>query len=145
MIQNIIQTDEGYRVTIDGVEMFAPNAPGNRHYQMVQEAIASGATVTVEQPRAIVPDLTFAQLLIGLVAEGWITEAEGEAWLSGNVPSAVNALIGTLPANQRFAAKARAVRPSVVMRADPLVNALGVAQGKTAAELDAFFTAYAQV
>lgn len=146
MIKNIIQTQNGYRATIDGVEFFIPNAPGNRHYQMVQDAIAAGATVIMEAPPAPpVPDLSFAQLLIGLVAEQWITEAEGEAWLAGTVPAAALALIDTLPANQRFAAKARAVRPSVVLRADPLVNALGAAQGKTAAELDTFFTTYSQV
>ena len=89
--------------------------------------------------------LSFAQMLIGLVTEQWITEAEGEAWLTGTVPAVVSALIDTLPVNQRFAARARAVRPSAVLRADPLVNALGQAQGKTAEELDAFFTTYAQV
>ena len=89
--------------------------------------------------------LSFAQMLIGLVAEQWVTEAEGEAWLTGTTPAAVTALIDTLPANQRFAAKARAVRPSVVMRTDPLVIALATMQGKTAEELDAFFTTYAQV
>lgn len=87
--------------------------------------------------------LSFAQLLIGLVTEGWITEAEGEAWLAGTLPAAVLALIDTLPAAQQFAAKARAARPSVVVRSDPLVTDLGAAQGKTAAELDAFFTTYA--
>lgn len=89
--------------------------------------------------------MTFAQLLIGLVAEGWITEAEGEAWLAGTLPAAVLAVIGTLPAQAQFAAKARAARPSVVERLDPLVAALAAAQGKTAAEIDAFFTAYAAV
>lgn len=87
--------------------------------------------------------LTFAQLLIGLVAEEWITEAEGEAWLAGTLPAAVLALIATLPAGQRFAARARAVRPSVVLRLDPLVVALAAAQGKSEAELDTFFATYA--
>ena len=45
----------------------------------------------------------------------------------------------------RFAAKARAARPSVVLRADPLVNALAQARGLTAAQLDAFFATYAQI
>lgn len=94
---------------------------------------------------APIPDLTFAQLMIGLVAEGWITEAEGDAWLTGTLPAAASALIDTLPEGQRFAAKARAVRPSVVLRADPLVNTLGAAQGKTPEQMDAFFTTYAQV
>lgn len=89
--------------------------------------------------------LTFAQLLIGLVAQGWITEAEGEAWLAGTLPAAVLAVIATLPAPAQFAAKARAARPSIIERSDPLVAALGAAQGKTDTELDAFFTTYATV
>jgi hypothetical protein len=93
-----------------------------------------------------VPDaISFAQLLIGLVSEQWITEAEGEAWLAGTLPAPVLALIATLPAEQQFPAKARAIRPSEVLRADPLVNLLGVAQGKTGEDLDQFFRTYAQV
>jgi hypothetical protein len=89
--------------------------------------------------------ISFAQMLIGLVSEQWITEAEGEAWLTGTLPAAVLGLISTLPANQRFAARARAVQPSVVMRNDPLVAALGAAQGKTTEQMDDFFRTYAQV
>ncbi len=89
--------------------------------------------------------LSFAQLLIGLVAEGWITEEEGDSWLMGSPPVGVLALISTLPQEHRFAAKARAVRPSAVLRSDPLVQALGAAQGKTPEELDVFFTVYSGV
>jgi hypothetical protein len=92
---------------------------------------------------APVPDLSFAQLMIGLVSEGWITTAEGEAWLTGTLPAPVLALIGTLPEAQRFAAKARAIRPTVVERADPLVVMLGKAQGKEAEDMDNFFRKYA--
>lgn len=146
MIENIIQTSHGYRATINGVEWSIPDAPGNRHWQMVQDAIAGGASVTVEQaPAAPVPNLTFAQLLIGLVTEQWITEADGEGWLTGTLPAAVTAVIDTLPEGQRFAAKARALRPSEVLRSDPLVAAMGLAAGKTEAEIDAFFTTYAGV
>lgn len=41
--------------------------------------------------------LTFYQLLIGLVSEGWITEVEGEDWLTGNLPEAVLKAILDLP------------------------------------------------
>lgn len=103
------------------------------------------AWVAGNAPSAPVPQsLTFAQLLIGLVAEGWITEAEGDAWLEGRIPAAARGLIGTLPQAQRFAAKARAARPSIVLRNDPLVTALAAAQGR-ADDLDRFFTTYAAV
>jgi hypothetical protein len=89
--------------------------------------------------------LSFAQLLIGLVTEQWITEAEGEAWLAGTLPFAVLTVIDGLFVEQRFPAKARALRPSEVLRADPLVTAMGTAAGKTEAEIDAFFLNYSFV
>lgn len=89
--------------------------------------------------------LSFPQMLIGLVTEGWITETEGEAWLTGTLPAAVDALIGTLPTNIRFAARARAIRPSEVVRTDVIVLALADEQDKSPEEMDAFFTTYAAV
>jgi hypothetical protein len=89
--------------------------------------------------------ITFRQLLIGLVAEGWITEAEGDAWLIGTIPAAASALVASLPEGQRFAARASIIRPSVILRADPLVAALAAAESKTSAELDQFFIEYAQI
>lgn len=89
--------------------------------------------------------LSFAQLLIGLVTEAWITEAEGDAWADGTLPAAVLTLIASLPASEQFAARTRAKRPSEIIRTDPLVIALGAAQGKTVEEIDTFFVTYAQV
>lgn len=86
--------------------------------------------------------LSFGQLLIGLVAERWITEAEGEAWLGGTPPAAALALVAGLPAAQRFPARVRIMRPSVVLRLDPLVRGLAQAEGKTEADLDRFFVTY---
>ena len=96
-------------------------------------------------PVSVPASISFAQLLIGLVAEGFITEAEGEAWLAGTLPAAVLLVIDGLPADQRFAAKVRAIRPSEVLRSDPLVAAMNVAAGKTDEELDQFFRTYAGV
>lgn len=89
--------------------------------------------------------LTFAQLLIGLVTEEWITQAEGEAWLTGTPPADVLTLIAALPTEQQFPALARAVRPSEVLRLDPLVVAMASFEGKTPEEVDTFFTTYAMV
>lgn len=90
-------------------------------------------------------EITFAQLLIGLVAEGWITGDEGKLWLSGKPPAVVEQLISQLPEGQQFPAYARAVSPSVVKRSDPLVVALGEFSGKTAQDMDAFFDKYSKV
>lgn len=105
--------------------------------------VAAQATAALDARSSM--SISFAQLLIGLVTEGWITEAEGEAWLTGTLPAPVLSLIATLPASQQFPAKARALRPSEVVRSDALVVALGTAQGKTDGELDTFFTTYAQI
>ena len=99
---------------------------------------------TPPDPR-LAMELTLAQLLIGLVTEGWITRAEGEAWLDGVLPLAVTAIIATLPASQQFASTARAKRPSVIMRLDGLVTVLAATQGRSDAQMDAFFTTYAAI
>jgi hypothetical protein len=142
MIESILKTATGYRATIDGTDWTIPDDAANRYRQAVLAAIAAGADVADEViAPAQTTQITFAQLLIGMVTEGWITEAEGEAWLTGTPPAPVLALIGQLPAGKRFAAKARAIRPSVVLLSDPTVQALGAMQGKSA-ELPAFFNTY---
>jgi hypothetical protein len=74
MITNIIQTKTGYRATIDGVEWSIPDAPGNRHWQMVQDAIANGAVVTQEQPPIVTPD----PKLVGIEFEGIMCSATAQ-------------------------------------------------------------------
>jgi hypothetical protein len=86
--------------------------------------------------------ITFAQLVIGLVAADWITEAEGDGWITGTLPPPVLALIAQRPAGQRFAARALALRPDVVRRSDQLITALGAALGKSSTQIDAFFNTY---
>jgi len=134
-----------YSADIDGT-LWSGITPASRFYPELEAAIAAGEPVgTPPAPPVVIPDLSFAQLLIGLVTEGWITEAEGGGWLVGTLPAPVLAVIATLPSGQQFAAKARAIRPSAVVRADPLVAALAAAEGKSSADIDAFFTTYSGV
>lgn len=91
------------------------------------------------QPEPPLPMITFAQLIIGLVSNQFITEAEGEAWLAGTLPAAVLAVIAQLPPEMRFAAKARALRPSQVDPNDQLVGALCAARNLSAAQKRQFF------
>jgi hypothetical protein len=111
----------------------------------VQRLAVAINQVPLPAPPPRIPNLSFAQLLIGLVTEGWITEAEGEGWLVGTLPDPVLLVISMLPTNQQFAAKARAIRPSEIIRDDPLVAALATAEGKTSAEIDDFFLTYSGV
>lgn len=96
-------------------------------------------------PDPVPMSMSFAQLMIGLVAEQWITEDEGRMWLTGTLPPQVVSTINLIPAEQRFAATARATRPSIVNRNDPLVQMMALAQGRSDAELDDFFRTYASV
>jgi len=100
---------------------------------------------TASNPKPVPEAISFAQLLIGLVSEQWITETAGEEWLQGILPSAVLVTINLLPREQQFAAKARAARPSEIRRDDPLVGMMAAAQGKTVEEVDDFFRTYASV
>jgi hypothetical protein len=90
--------------------------------------------------------LSFSQLLIGLVTEQWISAEEGRAWRDRTaLPPAVAGLIATLPEEQRFAAETRAIAFTEALRLDPLVEALGAAEGKTPEELDQFFLTYSNI
>lgn len=124
----------GHVMVLDGVGPMFDQIMSN--LQRLGQAIDQ---IPLDAPPPRIPNLSFAQLLIGLVAEGWITESEGEAWLVGTLPFVVLLVIDSLPVEQRFAAKARAIRPSEIIRDDPLVSMLAVAQGKTPEEIDAFF------
>ncbi len=120
---------------------------GVSRMSMLATSVPDGVTI---EPADVIPEpvpesITFAQLLIGLVMEGWITQPEGEAWLIGTLPSAVETLIASLPTNQQFIARALATRPSAIYRADSLVAALASAEGKTESEIDDFFRTYALV
>jgi hypothetical protein len=141
----ILTTPNTYTADIDGT-IWSNITPVSRFYAEVEAAIAAGEPVDTLPVLVIpTPDLSFPQLLIGLVAEQWITEADGEAWLTGTLPTAVLEVISSLPTEMQFPAKARALRPSMIVRADPLVAALATYEGKTPEELDEFFLTYSQV
>lgn len=91
-----------------------------------------------------ITSLTFAQLMTGLVTEEWITEAEGDAWLDGNLPQPVLDLIDGFPVAQRFGVKARAKRFITADINDPLVVQMATLQDKVE-ELPAFFNTYGSV
>lgn len=145
MNQHFIDANGNYFVAIDPIEtpdgasVVSPRPAA--HWRFSQGRWVEGE----RDPQPVVQTMSFPQLLTGLVAEGWITEAEGDAWLEGKLPASVLGLIATLPEGQRFNAKAKASRPSYIDRSDPLVAMMGAGQGKTAQQIDAFFSTYGSV
>lgn len=138
---NIIKlVPAGGQFSLPNGDVVSPAYAGweNGEYALVEAPIEPAPPPA---PEPVPSSMSFAQMLIGLVTENWITEAEGNQWLMGSLPSAVLDVIATLPPEQQFAARARATRPSEVLRSDPLVNALGTNQE----ELDKFFRTYAGV
>lgn len=113
------------------------------------DALAMGPAPYVApppRPEPVPRAITFAQLLIGLVTEKWITVEEGRAWRDRvSLPAQVQWVIQALPEEEQFAAETRALAPSEILRADPLVAAMGEAAGKTEEEMDDFFRTYANV
>lgn len=102
-------------------------------------------------PPPVPQELSFAQFVVGLTETGWITDAEAEAWLAGNaLPAGVELALGQIPAQAggqkpRLRARARALRPSVVMRNNELLAMMAAQRGATAEQLDDMFRTYAAI
>jgi hypothetical protein len=54
MITQITKTEGGYEIILDGQTLIVPEAGGNRHYQMVLEAIEAGQLV-LDPPAPLPP------------------------------------------------------------------------------------------
>jgi hypothetical protein len=95
--------------------------------------------------------LSFAQFVVGLTETDWITDAEAEAWLAGNaLPAAVDAALAQIPAQAggqkpRLRARARALRPSTVVRTNELLALMAQSRGATQEQLDDLFRTYAKI
>lgn len=103
-------------------------------------------------PDPVPQELSFAQFIVGLTEQGWVTQTEANNWLTAtSLPAAVEAAIATLPetapdgSKPRLRARARALRPSVILRTNELLLMMAAMRGATAAQLDDFFRFYAGI
>ncbi|UOF80323.1 hypothetical protein [Caudoviricetes sp.] len=140
----IKRVPEFAQFTLPNGDVVSPAYAGwdNGEYALVEAPIEPAPIPDPTAERASM-SLSFAQLMIGLVAANWLDQAQAELWLSGTLPPAVMSTISLLPVEQQFAAKAKAMRPSSIDRMDPLVKMMALAQGRSDAELDDFFRTYA--
>lgn len=126
---NIVQTASGFRATFEGQEWTIPTDPANRHYQMIQAAIAGGAEVTIEvSPSSVPQEVSRFQAKEALRQAGLLDQADAAVAASGNA---------TL---QNAWANANTFK-----RSSPGINALAPAIGLDDAGLDALFIAAAGI
>jgi hypothetical protein len=120
---------------------------------MVDVNVVTGpawAGVEIDEP--VPPSITKRKLLLGLMADGWITPVEAEAWADNTaLPGPINDVIDAMPAEQRPAARITAKTMSVAERNNPLLRAAAQAAMPEASEaeidaaLDQAFIAWAKL
>jgi hypothetical protein len=111
----------------------------------VAPLISGQSIAAYSAPVAPVPaSVTRRQMILGLVAAGYITSAEGiAAAQSGAVPAAVQAVINTLPdQSSKDAATITWASMSICERSNSLVAALAAANSLTSAQVDALFQSW---
>jgi hypothetical protein len=97
-------------------------------------------------PRPVPNVISRRQLLIALAAAGLIDTGEAiAAAKTGEVPVLIDAFFSTLPPAQQTAARITWATMTQVERHHPLVQAVIDAQLATAEQVDALFTAAAQL
>lgn len=89
---------------------------------------------------AVPPEITDRQFFQAAALAGMITKDEAIAMMaSGVIPAALNSAMSVLPADQQFAAKMKIIGARLFQRADPFLNVLGGAMGKSSADIDGLF------
>ena len=90
--------------------------------------------------------LTRRQVIIGMVLEGLISQAEGIAMSTAKTPpAAVETMLAAMPEPQQTVARITLADFTVAYRLDPMVALFQTAGGLTDAQMDAFFVGYAAV
>lgn len=80
------------------------------------------------------------QFIAACAALGYITEAEAESWAAGNaLPAAVLAMIASLPQQEQFPARLRALAMTEAERDSPMIAAALSVLGLSEAARDDLF------
>lgn len=146
----LIDNATGLVVSRTIVEGGAPPAPSGHTYVLSETAIIgqhwNGADFDPLPPPAAPPpapvpkSITRRQLILALLAGGFITSAEAlAAAQSGTAPAFIAAQFNALPEPQKTAAFITWATMSVCERSDPLLAAVAATRGLTDAELDDYF------
>lgn len=139
-IDPIIQSYSPVAFWIDQITPRAEVVAGVSGVVEVQTAPPAGPPTLAD----LLP-VSHAQMIAALILSEIITREEGVEWIKGQLPSAVEMMIASLPEEHQVIAELRAIRPTAVVPTDPLVAALAAAQGKDEDDLIDLFTLAAQL
>lgn len=115
---------------------FGPVAPYSAPPEPSPDEIAAAARSGMS--------LTRRQVIIGMVLEGLISQAEGIAMSTAKTPpAAVETMLAEMPEPQQTVARITLADFTVAYRLDPMVALFQTAGGLTDAQMDAFFVGYA--
>lgn len=95
-----------------------------------------------EKASSLVPkEISKHQLIIQSAKDGWITENQAIAWSTSNtLPQLLEDAINSLPTEQRFSARIKALEIIGARIDDPLMLAVAAAAETDQAALETFFT-----
>lgn len=132
-------------VDVSDEEEIARRFPASLGFEQVPDHVdqhwrKSGRTW--REPALITPDLarrratmrvSFRQLVLGLLRDGWIDAAAAEAWATRSaIPAPLLAVMDTMPESDRPAARITALTMAEAHRLDPLLVAAAGAAMPTA-------------
>ena len=105
---------------------------------------AAVAALRGASPMSITRTITRDQFYQQLAAQNEITQDEAFAALTGTIPPEMMIFVNGLPADQQFNAKMKLTRPAF-SRGDPFVATFGQAKGWTSDQIDALWSAAAEL
>lgn len=110
-----------------------------------KDGLYSAPEPTPGMAMSIIHPISDRQFYQQLAVAGIITEDMALASNAAVIPAPLLALVGQMPSEAQFAAKMILAGATVFERNHPLTEAIGQAYGMSAAEIDAFFLAAAQL
>ncbi|UTD28231.1 hypothetical protein [Bradyrhizobium sp. WD16] len=122
-----------------------PEDAANRDRAAYHEWLANGGVPDpyVAPPPVAPRSISDRQFYQQLAIEGIISEADALAANAAVIPPALLAVIDAMPTAEQFGAKMIVSGATTFERNDPLTVRIGMAQGWSAARIDAFFIAAA--
>lgn len=131
-----LQLDEIRNAYPAEFQFFRVSSPVSLGSDLPEDAVEISRSATVSYT------ISKRQFATQAALSGMISEAEAEAFLVANMlPAIISTFISTLPAEQQFIARMKAVGALEYRRDDPMVLALAALKGLSATQMDAFWSA----